>query len=326
MLRAADQPLPVLCLAGPTGSGKTELALQLSRRLGCEVINTDSRQVYADFPIICAQPRPEELSQCPHHLYGKLKIEEKISAGQWCSMAEDCIREVLRRGHVPLLVGGTGMYFHTLLHGMAPIPAIDPRLRAQLEARVESEGPEKLHAELGAIDPDYAIRIHPHDRQRIVRALEVAAQTGHTLSWWHAQKSLQSPRAQGPLFVFQAPMTWLEPRLKRRIDQMLEMGALEEAQKAYTLCADGEAPGWSAIGCAELLAFLQGRLSFENCLALWYQNTRAYAKRQNTWFRGRKEAIFFPAEASDQFLSQAEDAWQNLCAQSLGNASGGRHA
>ncbi|MCR5813832.1 MAG: tRNA (adenosine(37)-N6)-dimethylallyltransferase MiaA [Desulfovibrio sp.] len=312
MPNAADHPLPVLCLAGPTGAGKTDLALRLAERLTCEVINTDSRQIYADFPIICAQPSAQEQAQCPHHLYGVLPTQEKISAGQWCEMAESCIREVLGRGHVPLLVGGTGMYFHTLLHGMAPIPAIDPALRKRLEDRVDREGPEQLHAELALCDPDYAAKIHPHDRQRIVRALEVAEQTGQTFSWWHAQKALQRPAVHGPLFVFQASMAWLEPRLKRRIDQMLALGALAEAKKAYQHCSDPEAPGWSAIGCAELLAFLQGRLSFEDCLSHWYQNTRAYAKRQNTWFRGRKEAIFFTAEARDFFLNEAQRAWEML--------------
>ena len=316
MPNAADKVLPVLCLAGPTGAGKTDLALRLAARLGCEVINTDSRQIYADFPIICAQPSPAEQAQCPHHLYGLLASDEKISAGQWCAMAETCIAEVLERGHVPLLVGGTGMYFHTLLHGMAPIPAIDPKLRRRLEARVQSEGPEPLYAELVRLDPDYAAKIHPHDRQRIVRALEVAQQTGRTFSWWHAQKSLQRPAVRGPLFVLQCTMAWLEPRLQQRIDQMLALGALAEAKRAWQNCSDPHAPGWSAIGCAELLAFLQGRLSFEESLALWYQNTRAYAKRQNTWFRGRKEAQFFAPDATEAFLFQAESAWQSLCAES----------
>ena len=191
-------PLPVICLAGPTGCGKTAAALTLAEALDGEVINADSRQVYSDFPLITAQPSPEEQACCPHHLYGFLPTEQKISAGRWADQAVAEAKAVLARGHVPLLVGGTGLYFQGLLHGIAEIPAIDPAITAALTARLAEEGPAALHAELAAKDPAYAARIHPNDRQRIVRALEVLAGTGHTFSWWH-EHGMPEPPCAGPL-------------------------------------------------------------------------------------------------------------------------------
>ena len=308
-------PLPVICLAGPTGCGKTAAALALAEALGGEVINADSRQVYSDFPLITAQPSPEEQACCPHHLYGFLPTEQKISAGRWADQAVAEAKAVLARGHVPLLVGGTGLYFQGLLHGIAEIPAIDPAITAALTARLAEEGPAALHAELAAKDPAYAARIHPNDRQRIVRALEVLAGTGHTFSWWH-EHGMPEPPCAGPLLVLDMELDALTPRLARRIDLMLEQGALDEARAARRRCDDAAAPGWSGIGCAEVLAHLRGELSLEECHRLWLHNTRAYAKRQRTWFRARSEARFFAPQDLDGLLAAARQA--------CGTGAGGR--
>ena len=236
-------PLPVICLAGPTGCGKTAAALTLAEALDGEVINADSRQVYSDFPLITAQPSPEEQACCPHHLYGFLPTEQKISAGRWADQAVAEAKAVLARGHVPLLVGGTGLYFQGLLHGIAQIrPSIRPspppsRPGWPRRARRPSmpNWPPKY--------PAYAARIHPNDRQRIVRALEVLAGTGHTFSWWH-EHGMPEPPCAGPLLVLDMELDALTPRLARRIDLMLEQGALDEARAARRRCDDAAAPGW----------------------------------------------------------------------------------
>ena len=300
-------PLPVICLAGPTGCGKTAAALALAEALDGEVINADSRQVYSDFPLITAQPSPAERACCPHHLYGFLPTERKISAGRWAGQAVAAARAVLARGHVPLLVGGTGLYFQALLLGIAEIPAVDPAVTAALTARLAAEGPAALHAELAAKDPAYAARIHPNDRQRIVRALEVLAATGHSCSWWH-EHAMPAPPCAGPLLVLDMELDALTPRLARRIDLMLEQGALDEARAARQRCDDAAAPGWSGIGCAEVLAHLRGDLSLAECRRLWLHNTRAYAKRQRTWFRARSGARFFAPQDLDGLLAAARQA------------------
>ncbi|MDO5483540.1 MAG: tRNA (adenosine(37)-N6)-dimethylallyltransferase MiaA [Desulfovibrionaceae bacterium] len=300
------QPLPVICLAGPTGAGKTAAALLLAQELNGEVINADSRQVYADFPLITAQPSPEERAVCPHHLYGFLPTQEKISAGQWAEAALPCIRDILSRGRTALLVGGTGLYFQTLLRGIAQIPRLDAAISRRLEARLQREGAPAMHAELARRDPPYAARIHPNDRQRIVRALEVLEGTGRTFSWWH-ENAMGPPPCQGPLLVLDAPLSWLEPRLARRLEQMLADGALDEARQALDRCADENAPGWSGIGAAEALACLRGRIPLDECLRLWLLHTRAYAKRQLTWFRARKEAILLPPDRPAAVLARARE-------------------
>ena len=300
-------PLPVICLAGPTGCGKTAAAIELAHALDAEIVNADSRQVYADFPCITAQPSAEERAACPHHLYGFLPTEARISAGRWAEMAAETVRRLRDGGKRALLVGGTGLYFQTLLRGIADIPPVAPEISARWTQRLAEEGPERLHAELGRLDPAYAARIHPHDRQRIVRALEVQDATGKPFSWWH-EHAMSAPLCAGPLFYLAPTLDWLEPRLARRIDQMLAEGALEEARAARRRNDDPAAPGWSGIGCAEVLAHLRGELSLEDCRTLWLRHTRAYAKRQLTWFRGRPEAVAVPPGETASLPRRVRDA------------------
>ncbi|MDR2744866.1 MAG: tRNA (adenosine(37)-N6)-dimethylallyltransferase MiaA [Desulfovibrio sp.] len=284
-------PLPVVCLAGPTGTGKTAMALDLAGELGGEVINADSRQVYADFPVITAQPTDAERARCPHHCYAFLPTDQKTSAGRWAEAACAAARAALSRGRAPLLVGGTGLYFQTLLRGVADIPPADPAVGAALGARLDDEGLPALRGELVRVDAAYAARIHPNDRQRIFRALEVFYATGRPFSWWHANAGTRA-LCSGPLIVLGADLDVLTPRLARRIDRMIAGGAFEEARRALIACPDTAAPGWSGIGAAEALACLQGKIGREECARLWLKNTRAYAKRQLTWFRARAEARF----------------------------------
>ncbi len=308
---------PVLCIAGPTGSGKTAAALHLAAvlekagRPAC-VINADSRQVYRDFPIITAQPTEEERSVCPHLLYGWLETPRKISAGQWTDMAKDAIEKTLAEGRVPMLVGGTGFYMRALLDGIADIPPVDAAITARLTQECREKGAPALHARLAAVDPAYAAKIHPNDSQRNVRALEVWEGTGKTFSWWHS--NAQKPLACNVLRLgVGLPLPELTPHLETRIHAMLKAGAMDEAHRALALCPDTDAPGWSGIGCAEMAAHLLGRISLEECVSLWARNTRAYAKRQWTWFRADERIRWFRPgeframeEAASRFFSSAD--------------------
>ncbi len=292
--------LPVICIAGPTGAGKSALALELAEALAAEcpvcVINADSRQVYKDFPIITAQPGPDELARCPHRLYGFLAIEEKITAGAYARLAEAELAHCAEQGRLPILVGGTGLYLKSLLGGIAPIPQIAPEVCRYWQDRCDAEASPALHRLLTEQDPAYAAKIHPNDRQRITRALEVLSGTGHTLSWWHAQQAEGAKLAQnahnGHAVIkigVGLPLNELETLLSTRIDKMLRAGAIAEAEAARALCPRPEAPGWSGIGCAELYQYLEGRANFAECRELWFRNTRAYAKRQLTWFKGQEK-------------------------------------
>ena len=297
-------PIRVICLVGPTGAGKTAAALHLARTFGGGVVNADSRQVYRDFPIITAQPSPEERAVCPHLLYGFLACTEKISAGVWTDRATAAIDALHGDRLLPLLVGGTGLYLKTLLDGIADIPRVDPAIGVRLERECDALGAPALHARLATIDPDYAARIHPNDRQRAVRALEVHEGTGHTLSWWHA-RPVPPPRYAAMRIGMDMSLDELTPRLDRRIDMMLEAGALDEARAARTVCDDPAAPGWSGIGCAELYRHLTGELPWAEARLLWLRNPRAYAKRQLTWFRADKRIHWIRPDDLDAMAALA---------------------
>ncbi len=286
------EPSRLVCIVGPTGTGKTAAALALSRLFPCTVVNMDSRQIYRDFPLITAQPSAAEQAVCPHTLYGFLPTEAKISAGEYVRMAERAVGEISAAGRRPVFVGGTGLYGKAFFEGMAAIPAVAAEVAAAVQARCVAEGSPALYEELQGVDPEYAVKIHPHDRQRITRALEVWQATGKTFSWWHKQGVPACPHQ--PLYIgIGLPLAELEPILARRIDLMVEQGAVEEAQRARAICDDPAAPGWSGIGCRELYAYLAGDFSFEDCKALWLKNTRAYAKRQWTWFQGNAQVRWF---------------------------------
>ena len=276
--------IPVVVIAGPTGTGKSALALAVAQALDGVIINADSRQVYADFPIITAQPSLRDFVKVTHKLYAFLPIRKKLSAGAYALLAKGEIAAASKNNRLPILVGGTGLYLQSLLSGIAPIPPVAPAISRRWQEECEKQGPSALHALLKERDPESAARLHPHDSQRITRALEVLESTGYPLGYWHSLPL--PPSMYHPIsFCTDSGMDDLTPRLAERIDAMIAQGAIEEAQKAHERCPDPAAPGWSGIGCAELLKYLTGQTDLETCKTLWLQNTRAYAKRQRTWFK-----------------------------------------
>jgi len=272
------------------------------------VINYDSRQIYADFPIVTAQPDPGELAQCPHRLYGFVPTAEAMSAAKFAELARKQIAEAAAAMRVPVLVGGTGLYVRALELGLADIPSIAPELRQWVLERMSREGSHALHADLAKADPESAARLHPNDTQRIARALEVYMGTGKTLTDWFAEQK------RGPSGValckigVSTTLGELEPRLGQRITAMLERGALDEVRRAYERTPDREAPGFTGIGCAELLAHILGELDADEALARWLHNTRAYAKRQLTWF-AKEEAVRWIRAEGFQRLPDLVRTW-----------------
>lgn len=276
--------LRAVCILGPTGSGKTEAALLLARAMPATVVNYDSRQVYRAFPIVTAQPEPHEQAVCPHQLYGFLPTSEPMTAARFAELARVEIAAAQAAGRMPVLVGGTGLYVRALERGLADIPAIPPEVRQWVLGRMEREGPAALHADLAQADPATAARLHPNDTQRIARALEVLLGTGKRLSDWFAEQERDRTGVELCKIGVSTTLRELEPRLRKRIGIMLERGALDELRAAWAETPDRDAPGYSGIGCAELLAHILGETDLEAACELWYRNTRAYAKRQLTWF------------------------------------------
>ncbi len=284
---------PIVCLLGPTGTGKTAAAIAVSKRTPASVINFDSRQVYEDFPIITAQPDVREQEACPHLLYGFLPTEEKMTAARFVELAVTQIEAVRELGRLPILVGGTGMYLKALLRGIAPIPEIPAEVRAAVLDRIREEGPQALHRELCETDPEYAVKIHPNDTQRNARAAEVYLGTGKTMTWWHTHgEHIPAPYTALKIGL-KIALNELGPRLAKRIDGMIEQGALDEARAAMKKNGNPEAPGWTGIGCAELLMYLREEMTLKEAHDAWVKNTRAYAKRQLTWFGKERDVAWF---------------------------------
>ena len=285
--------LRVVCLVGPTGVGKSAIAIRLAEQFNGEIINADSRQVFEAFPIITAQPSQVEQAAFPHHLYGFLKTDARFSAGAW---------GVQSRGKLAVISGGTGLYLRAFFDGIVDIPPIPDTILTRLTEACRIEGSPVLHRKLEEIDPAYAARIHKNDRQRIVRALCVYEATGKTFSWWHSQTP--PPREADVLRIgLRLPLDMLTPLLEQRIDLMLEAGALDEARSEYNVFPDGTLPGWSGIGCRELHLYLSGTLSLDAARELWIKNTRAYAKRQLTWFNADKRIQWFSPDEGKDILS-----------------------
>lgn len=271
-------------IAGPTASGKSALALALAERLGGEVVNADSMQVYREMRIITARPSREEEARVPHHLYGVTGAAEPLSAGRWAALAARVMGEVAGRGAVPIVVGGTGLYFRALTEGLAPVPQIPAEIRAAVRAEVAEAGPH-AHALLAAADPALATVIRPSDRQRIARGIEVFRATGRPLSAW--QQEPLAPLVTGGFarIVLTPERDWLRERISRRFDLMMEEGAIEEARVMAGFGLDPSLPAMKALGLRPLIRHLEGEISREEAVEAGKSESRAYAKRQETWFR-----------------------------------------
>jgi tRNA dimethylallyltransferase len=282
------QPPPhgAVLIAGPTSSGKSALALTLAEKIGGSIINADSMQVYRDLRIITARPTPEQEARVAHRLYGHVDAAENYSVGRWCLDAQAAIADVRAASRTPILVGGTGLYFKALMHGLAAVPPIPGAVRAAIRARLDAEGPAALHAELERIDPDTAARVKPRDRPRIARALEVVEATGRTLSNWHRQglPPIIDPAQAVKLFLAVAREE-LYRRIDVRFDVMLGEGALEEVRALKARGLDPALPAMKAHGVPWLIRHLRGEIPLAEAAAGGKRDTRHYAKRQHTWFR-----------------------------------------
>ncbi|MCE9650810.1 MAG: tRNA (adenosine(37)-N6)-dimethylallyltransferase MiaA [Parvibaculum sp.] len=272
-----------ILIAGPTASGKSALALALAERLGGEIVNADSMQVYRELRVLTARPSAAEEARAPHHLYGVLRGAEHCSAGKWSRMALDALRGIEARGRVPIIVGGTGLYFRALTEGLSPIPAVPAEVREAVRAEVAaSDDPHRLLTEA---DPALAEVIRPSDRQRIARGIEVARGTAKPLSQWH--KEPPAPLIAGKLakIVLAPERDWLRARCDARFEAMLGEGAVEEARALGALGLDPVLPLMKALGLRPLLGYVAGKIELSEAVAQGQAETRAYAKRQETWFR-----------------------------------------
>jgi tRNA dimethylallyltransferase len=275
-------------IAGPTASGKSAMALALAERLGGIIVNADSMQVYRDLRVITARPTPEEEARVPHRLYGHVDAGVNYSTGQWLRDVGVVLGEIAAQGRVPILVGGTGLYFKTLTAGLAAVPPVPADIRERIRARLVNEGAPALHAELTQRDPQTAQRLMVNDRSRICRALEVIEATGRSLSDWHREGMPPLIDASRAAKVFlTCERAELVARIEARFAAMLEAGALDEVRALTRRKLDPLLPAMKAHGVPWLIRHINGELSLAEAAAGAVMDTRRYAKRQHTWFRNQ---------------------------------------
>ncbi|MFD1332908.1 tRNA (adenosine(37)-N6)-dimethylallyltransferase MiaA [Methylopila musalis] len=311
-----EAPIAAILIAGPTASGKSALALALAQRFGGVVANADALQVYADLAVLTARPPAEDLAAAPHALYGHVDGAAPYAVSRWLEDVEPLLDGA--RG-LPVIVGGTGLYFDTLLKGLAKVPEVDPAIRARWRAA----GPEvNLHAELAARDPVMAAELRPSDPQRLMRALEVIESTGRSLAEWRKAPAVGRLAQGRALRLALAPdRAALDARIVRRLETMLAQGAVEEATALERRGLAPDQPVLKAIGVAAFSAYARGALSKEAALERARIDTRQYAKRQSTWFRNRMGDWLHVAPEEAEALALAEIARRGIApgaAQSFG--------
>jgi tRNA dimethylallyltransferase len=273
-------------IAGPTTSGKSALALTLAEALGGTIINADAMQVYRDLRILTARPLPAEEARVPHLLYGHVDAAENYSVGRWCVDASAALAAVERAGRLPILTGGTGLYFKALTRGLAAVPAIPARTRSAVRARLEREGIATLYAELSERDGATARRLMPGDRTRITRALEVILATGRSLADWQREGMTPALDPQLAVKVFlDVDRAELYRRIDARFDAMLAAGALEEVRALTSRRLDAALPAMKAHGVPWLIRHLNGEIDLAVAAEAAKRDIRRYSKRQATWFR-----------------------------------------
>lgn len=297
----------VVAIGGPTATGKTALSVALARQFNGEVINADSMQVYRGLSVGTAKATEEERAGVCHHLLDFLNPEEPYSVAEFVEMAAGLIPQITGRGHLPLVVGGTGLYITSLLHGIAFAPQrSDPELREELQQEAEEQGAQALYERLRQIDPEYAAKVHPNNLPRVIRALEVFRLTGRKMSEEQRQSRPETPPYRSLcLCLTYRDRAELYRRIDLRVDKMLKQGILGEAETVWLHKAEYRTAA-QAIGYKEFFPYFEGTQSLAACTAALKQATRRYAKRQLTWFRHQNDAQWLYVDEEDAFGRAAE--------------------
>ncbi|MCL1926583.1 MAG: tRNA (adenosine(37)-N6)-dimethylallyltransferase MiaA [Syntrophorhabdaceae bacterium] len=287
----------IVVLSGPTASGKTGLALELSREFGMEIVSADSMQVYRRFDIGTAKPTREEREGVPHHLIDVADPDEPYNVGKYVEEAETAIAGIVSRGKTPLVVGGTGMYLRALLRGLDPMPS-DPAVRAALDRSWEEEGGDILYAELSRVDPETASRVHPSDRHRVVRALEIAAIGGIPAGRARSSWACASKKYESLFLVLWPYREELYRNIEARTERMFQAGLVNEVSELLEAGYDRELKPMRSLGYRQAAAHLLDALPLTEAVESTKRDTRRYAKRQLTWLSAEPESIRIAPESA----------------------------
>lgn len=303
-----------LAIVGPTASGKTTLSIRVAGRIGGEIISMDSRQVYRGMDIGTAKASPIQRADVPHFGFDLVDPDERFGAGEFSRRAREWIREIAARGHTPMLVGGTGFFLRALTNPIFREPDLDAELRTRLSAYLEALETPLLHEWLSTLDPESAERLARWGgRQRLIRALELPLLTGRPLSWWHRNAPPEAPPLDPLVFVLDPPRERLYAAIDQRVTQMVEAGLVGEVRSLLAAGYREGDPGMNATGYAELLPYLRGERILDAAVDLVRKNTRAYARRQLTWFRHQLPigAVWLDATGPlDELVDEVVQRWE----------------
>ena len=281
---------PYIMIAGPTASGKSQLAIDLARRFGGAVINADSMQLYADLTVLTARPQPQEMQDIPHHLFGICDAAHRASVAEWLGLAATAIANVRAAGQLPIIVGGTGMYLQAGLRGIAPVPDVPADLHQHCIDLYRELGGAKFRDALAGYDADIAARLVDGDSQRLVRAMGVAMATDHPLSWWQQQPHKGALLGRVVTIAMMPPRPTLYDRINQRFDHMLTHGAVDEVARLMARQLDPGLPLMKALGVKPIADFLKGDITKDDAAFIAKRDSRRYAKRQMTWIRNNFNA------------------------------------
>lgn len=310
-----DNRQKLVVITGPTASGKSSLAVRLALRFGAEIVNADSMQVYRGMDVGTAKPAPAERQGIPHHLLDGVEPNEEFNAALYRSMAMRALQDIQARGKTAFVVGGTGLYIKSLLGGLMACPPTDPALRERLREEYEREGGAVLHRRLREVDPESAGRIHPHDRVRILRALEIIHLSKKTLSTTLRMHAFSERPFRTLKICLQMAREQLYHRINERCLRMIEEGLLRETEDLLRKGFDPDLKPMKSLGYRHMVRFLEGDWDYSTAIRELQTDTRRYAKRQLTWFRADPELVWLSAEDEEgmavrirEFLREEEGA------------------
>lgn len=286
---------PLVVIAGPTAAGKSEIAAELGRKIGAEVISADSMQVYRYMDIGSAKVTLEEMLGVPHHMIDVVDPKEEMDAARYAQMAKAEIQKVLQNGHIPILCGGTGFYIQAVTRDInfeENATGPDPKLRRELSEYARKHGNEALHRRLAEVDPKSAEGIHPNNLKRVIRALEYYKETGRTISEHNRMEQKKESPYNLAYFVIDEDREVLYQKIDRRVDFMLEEGLVDEVRYLKAMGLTKKNVSMQGLGYKEILDYLDGNCSFEEAVRILKRDSRHYAKRQVTWFKREKDAIW----------------------------------
>ena len=276
----------IILLAGPTASGKSKLAIQLAKKIKGEIINADSMQVYKEFSILSSRPSNQELKRTKHHLYGIISVKKYFSAGDWLKITKVKINTCLKKKRIPIIIGGTGLYFNTITKGISKIPNIDIKTRNKVRRLFKKIGYKKFYEKLLKIDPKVKDRILPTDTQRTQRAYEVITKTKKSFFDWISNTKSDFVDYDIKKIFIDIPREELLKKISKRTDRMFKKNCIDEVKKFNTLKLNKSLSANKLIGVQEINNYLKGLITLDQCKELINIKTRQYAKRQNTWARG----------------------------------------